>query len=79
MRAAELNRFADLLASVSEADLAADVTLGGRLVLTRSGELTVCYAPFDYIQRGARLVVVGITPGAKQAHNALADIARQSG
>jgi hypothetical protein len=41
VRAAELNSFADLLVSVAEADLAADITLGGRLVLSRSGELTV--------------------------------------
>lgn len=77
MRVAELNSFADLLVSVTEADLAADVTLGGRLVLSRSGELTVCYAPFDYVQRGARLAIVGITPGAQQAHNALVEARRQ--
>jgi hypothetical protein len=37
----------------------------------------VCYAPFDYIQRGARLAIVGITPGAQQAHNALVEARRQ--
>ena len=40
VRPAELNSFADILVSVAEADLAADITLGGRLVLSRSGELT---------------------------------------
>src|SRR5665213_1668153 len=77
MRAVDLNRFADLLVSVTEADLAADITLGGRLVLSRSGELTVCYAPFDHIQLGARLAIVGITPGAQQAQNALVEARRQ--
>jgi hypothetical protein len=77
MKTADLNRFGDLLVSVTEADLIADVTLGGRLVLSQSGELTVCYAPFDYIQLGARLAIVGITPGAQQAQNALVEARRQ--
>lgn len=77
MTAAGLSKFADLLVSVTEAELAADVTLGGRLVLSQSGELRICYAPFDYIQRGARLVIVGITPGAQQARNALVEVRRQ--
>ena len=72
-----LSRFADLLMSVTEADLATDVTLSGRLLLSQSGELTVCYAPFDYIQRSARLVIVGITPGAQQARKALVEARRQ--
>jgi hypothetical protein len=77
MIAAGLCRFARLLLSVTEADLAADATLGGRLLLGQSGELTICYAPFDYIERGARLVIVGITPGAQQARNALVEARRQ--
>lgn len=72
-----LSRFADLLRSVAEADLAADVTLGGRLLLSQSEELTVSYAPFEYIQRSARLAIVGITPGSQQARNALIEARRQ--
>ena len=71
-----LAKFADLLKGVSEAELAADVTLGERLVLSRAGDLAVCYAPFDHIERGAKLVIVGITPGAQQARNALAEARR---
>ncbi len=77
MMTAEFSKFANLLMNAAEADLAADVTLGGRLLLGQSGELTVCYAPFDYIQRSARLVIVGITPGAQQARNALVEVRRQ--
>lgn len=77
MTASGLSRFADLLTSISEVDLMADVTLGGRLLLNQSEELTVCYAPFDYIQRSARLVIVGITPGAQQARNALIEARRR--
>lgn len=77
MTATGLNRFADLLMSVTEADLITDETLSGRLLLSQSGELRICYAPFDYIQRSARLVIVGITPGAQQARNALIEARRQ--
>jgi len=34
-------------------------------------DLTVDYAPFDHIERGAQLVIVGLTPGRTQAANAL--------
>ncbi|MGH0003542.1 hypothetical protein ACQU0X_25990 [Pseudovibrio ascidiaceicola] len=36
------------------------------------GMLSVCYAPFDYIERAAKIVLVGITPGLLQANTALA-------
>ncbi len=36
------------------------------------GMLSVCYAPFDYIEREARIVLVGITPGLSQANTAIA-------
>lgn len=42
-----------------------------RLRLHREGSLEVFYAPFDYVQRSAKLVIVGITPGRVQAENAL--------
>jgi hypothetical protein len=70
------SRFADLLASVAEAEIDADFTLGGRLILSRSGALSVSYAPFDHIQHSARLVIVGITPGEQQARNALTEARR---
>lgn len=41
------------------------------LSLHRDGALEVCYAPFDYIQPDAKLVILGITPGRVQAENAL--------
>jgi hypothetical protein len=41
------------------------------LTLHREGDLTVAWAPFDYIAPEARLVIVGITPGRQQAENAL--------
>lgn len=50
---------------------------GEALLLARSGALAVHYAPFDHIERDARLVCVGITPGREQADNAL-DAYRQA-
>lgn len=41
------------------------------LLIERSGTITVEYAPFDYIERNAELVIVGLTPGRTQATNAL--------
>ena len=41
------------------------------LLIARDGRLTCCYAPFEDINRSARVVLVGITPGAQQAKNAL--------
>ncbi|MEH2594958.1 hypothetical protein V1278_001871 [Bradyrhizobium sp. AZCC 1577] len=77
MSPGQLHRFADMLVKVSEQEIAADVTLNGRLLLTREGTLSISYAPFDYIQSGARLAIVGITPGAQQARNALLEARRQ--
>lgn len=45
------------------------------LVRERSGDLTVEYAPFDHIEEGAELVIVGLTPGRQQAANALEALA----
>ena len=41
------------------------------LLMERSGDFSVFYAPFDHINVDARLVIVGITPGMTQAVLAL--------
>ena len=41
------------------------------LLVERSGRLSCHYAPFEYINVGAKVVVAGITPGAQQARTAL--------
>jgi hypothetical protein len=51
--------------------------MNGRLVFASEGELSISYAPFDYITPRAKVVIVGITPGAQQAANALAEARRQ--
>ena len=46
------------------------------LLMKRDGDIEVRYAPFDYIEKSARLVIVGITPGQSQANTALNTLAR---
>lgn len=46
------------------------------LRLATSGSLAVYYAPFEYVNSQARLVLVGITPGRTQAQNALSEARR---
>jgi hypothetical protein len=72
-----LKRFSPLLISATEADVRSDVTLGTRLILAQSEGLVVSYAPFEHIQLGAKVVIVGITPGEQQARNALLELRRQ--
>src|SRR5689334_21997238 len=72
-----LERFVDLITHATEIEIAADVTLEGRLVIARQQPIAISYAPFEHIQRGARVAIVGITPGAQQARNALAELRRQ--
>jgi hypothetical protein len=48
-----------------------------RLLMEREGRLSIYYAPFDYVNPEAKVVVVGITPGRTQMANALAEAQRQ--
>jgi hypothetical protein len=47
------------------------------LLMKRDGDLTIEYAPFDHIEQGAELVIVGLTPGRQQAANALETLATE--
>lgn len=71
-----LARFGPTITSASEDAIRNDPTLGGSLVLDRDGSLVVSYAPFEHIEMTARVVVLGITPGAQQAANALLAVRR---
>ncbi|MBS3904582.1 MAG: hypothetical protein KGZ39_04590 [Simkania sp.] len=41
------------------------------LLIQKEGSFSVWYAPFDYVNLAAKIVLVGITPGYQQASNAL--------
>lgn len=51
------------------------------LLLAQDGDLSVYYSPFDYINKEAKIVIVGITPGEQQSKNAFeaAQAALQAG
>ena len=44
-----LARFADVICAANESTIRSDVTLGDQLVVERSGNLTISYAPFEHI------------------------------
>lgn len=71
-----LSRFSNVIVEASIAQISADPTLAGKLVLDQDGPLTVTYAPFDYVNTNARVVLVGITPGRQQAVKALLEARR---
>lgn len=47
------------------------VPLPDSLLLKKEGKISIYYAPFEYVNENARIVLVGITPGLQQAANAL--------
>ncbi|MEZ0171097.1 hypothetical protein [Microvirga sp. TS319] len=68
--------FSQIIISASPAQISADPTLGGRLVLEQQGAISVTYAPFEYVNQQARVVLLGITPGRQQAVNGLLEARR---
>lgn len=44
------------------------------LEMARDGDVAVHYSPFDFVRTGAKVAIVGITPGAQQSRNALASM-----
>jgi hypothetical protein len=70
-------RFAPVIRSLSPAELKGAPSLNGKLRLASHETVEVCYAPFEYINSAARIVIVGITPGRTQMLNALAEARRQ--
>lgn len=51
--------------------------LPAELLIEEDGDLSVYYAPFDYINLKAKIVICGITPGFQQAILALDEASKQ--
>ena len=60
-----LERFAPVLRSADTRGQKND-----RLLIDRDGEVSIYYAPFEYVNPAAKVVLVGITPGPTQMANA---------
>ncbi|MDG1462274.1 MAG: hypothetical protein P8R04_01795 [Gammaproteobacteria bacterium] len=52
-------------------------TLPAELLLAEEADISIYYAPFDYVNENAKLVICGITPGRQQANLALAEAQHQ--
>lgn len=67
--------FASLLRTITEAELRAEIAEPKQLLIdaaeVRGKKFQVAYAPFDYVNTAARIVIVGLTPGRQQMENAL--------
>lgn len=50
--------------------------LARELLVSSVGRFSTYYAPFDYVNPNARIVICGITPGLQQAKNALNELRR---
>jgi len=48
-------------------------------MIAHDGEITVTYAPLEYVNEQARIVLVGITPRRQQAVNALLEAPSSEG
>lgn len=52
--------------------------LASELLVSADGRFKTYYAPFDYVNQNAKIVICGITPGLQQATNALNELRRAS-
>ena len=77
MRSNLFAKFAPVIAGLSAAELKGAASLFDKLSIAREGNIEVCYAPFEYINPAARVVLVGITPGKTQMLNALREARHQ--
>jgi hypothetical protein len=62
----EFADFRDSFAALPSASLAADDVRTPEFCLYEDRRIVAYYAPFDYLNRGARLALVGVTPGPTQ-------------
>jgi hypothetical protein len=71
------HRFAPVVRALSPDELAGAPGVFDKLRIASEGPVTTCYAPFEYRNAAARVVIVGITPGRTQMLNALRECRRQ--
>ncbi|MGH7090566.1 MAG: hypothetical protein ACREFQ_16855, partial [Stellaceae bacterium] len=73
-------QFAPLIRAMSTDELEGEIRAPAKLrPLTaqyRGKTIDISYAPFDFVNLAARLVIVGLTPGRQQMRNALYEARR---
>jgi len=69
------------LETAGQASLESELESPSKLLIAadthRGKRIEIAYAPFDFINRNARIVIVGITPGRQQMRNAIQECRRQ--
>ena len=70
-------QFSPIIRSLTAAELKGAPSLNAKLRIAEDGPIEVCYTPFEFINPGARVVLVGITPGRTQLLNALRECRTQ--
>ncbi len=70
-------RFSPVIRSLSAAELDGAPSLFDKMRLSKEGKVDVCYAPFEWVNFQARVVIVGITPGRTQMLNAIKEARQQ--
>lgn len=73
----QLNQFSSVIKRLSTAELNESVPLPEDLRIAKEDDVEVWYAPFEYINPSARIVIAGITPGRTQMMNALRECRAQ--
>lgn len=74
---ATFSAFRDLILNTDPDAVATPAQIPDGFLLARAGGISAHYIPFDYVNRAARLVLVGIAPGFVQWKNAVREARRQ--
>lgn len=69
-------RFAPVIRTLSPSELAGAASIYDKLRIAQAANIEVCYAPLEHVNRDARVVIVGITPGRTQMLNAVRETRR---
>ena len=69
--------FTPVIRSLTPSELQGSPALNKKLRMAEDGNLEICYAPFEFINPQAKIVIVGITPGRTQMLNALREARKQ--
>lgn len=70
-------QFAPIIKSLSHSDLRDGQVLRSRLRIAAQADIEVCYAPLEYVNPRAKVVIVGITPGLTQMVNSVVELRQQ--
>ncbi|MFX3631608.1 MAG: uracil-DNA glycosylase family protein [Candidatus Pristimantibacillus sp.] len=62
----QLQQYEEFILSLPAGKLSKDQLLVPELLINQSGNMSVYYIPYDYVNTDARIMIIGITPGFTQ-------------